>query len=951
MSTSKTDLMYEIEYNPKFSPAHSPKVNVKTMIVEGKRNYILKNHLTEGYYDLDELSNDIWNLIDGKRTLSEITSEILAKWKDKDEAVDADTVKEVVSFFAELNCLKATYEPVKKKRVRVVSAFEVDVALIENSKAALKKIHKAIRPLFKSPLLWITLGFIALNSLAFSGWFASIFADSRNFEILGSTVVGFFFYFFVVLGPVILLHELAHAITLVHYGGTPGEIGTGLLYFGPMFYVDATDSWMLPKRQRIMVMMAGNISTLLVASIIITWGFLWPFPGSISHTLHMAAFFCFYLALMNLAPPFETDGYYVLMDLLNIPRLREDSYNYLKATVKKALRRPVEEIKGLTGRKRKILFGYAVLSGVWIVYTAYQTLIFTIYMAEDVAVSFLNISSAVVLAKALSFPAVAVSVASILYFGMTLTGYGVILITAIKKVVKKTLRFESIHDRDLSVFFYLPTQVPRSADSDFNRNVERLAKKLTPNYSVKSAGSLRSVVLRMGGAKLAMVQIKEHLRDTESTFYSMYRKFLQDHSDEISESVGIYNPNKKGLTVLLKDMAKEIANSGMPEAKNMVTQIIERENRATLYLLNSAFGTVWTIELPPTQQQEALNVLLPTFLAEDLAITDLYDEVEDFKKSTIYGFDSLAKLGVESREELDKTLARPEKYQIVSFFEPVRSRLVFVGRTERIEKDIEKFGSLFVCQAWCGYLDNLLSETNLTLAALGKVPSMEKDEIKTLRDGDLFVLHKNLSTFVANEKFVTASLQKSEKSLLHAVQDVESLRSYFMSNEALKTGLLGSVFAVNAENMKRLPKRFETFRGEFKKLSTQVKKIWRMTETEYEKRKPALVKKKHKMFFVYPLVLVLSVFLAIVGLSLNSDLAFVSLITVAVLLNAAYWFVYYLRWKSLYTIGKYLSPAFSRAQLFLFAFAQTLHKFLATSDVLAPTEDLLLENRSKTPRK
>jgi len=54
---SKTDLMYEVLYNPKFVPFPSPKVNVKTTIVDGKPSYLMKNHATGMYYDLDELTN------------------------------------------------------------------------------------------------------------------------------------------------------------------------------------------------------------------------------------------------------------------------------------------------------------------------------------------------------------------------------------------------------------------------------------------------------------------------------------------------------------------------------------------------------------------------------------------------------------------------------------------------------------------------------------------------------------------------------------------------------------------------------------------------------------------------------------------------------------------------------------------------------------------------------
>jgi len=864
--------------------------------------------------------------------------------------LDSDVIKEMISFFAESNCLKATYEPFKKKRVRLVSAFEIDVTLIENSKAILRKIQRAIRPVLKSPFLWITLGFIALNSIAFSGKFASIFADSRNFEMLGSTVVGFFFYFFIVLAPVIVIHELAHAVALVHYGGTPGDIGTGLFYFGPMFYVDATDAWMLPRRQRIMVMMAGNISTLAIASIIVTWNFLSPFPSSIAHIMNMAAFFCFYSTLMNLAPPFETDGYYVLMDMLNMPRLREDSYSYLKTTVKKTLRRPVEKVKGLTRRKKGILLGYAVLSGVWIVYTAYQTMLFTFYMAEDVGVSFLNISSAVLAAQTLSVVAIIISVASILYFAMTVTGYGVILLVAVKNAVQKTLNVESIHDRDVSVCLYLPPQVPKPVANDLDRSIKKVAMKLTPNYTVRNVGPLHAATLRMGGTQLAMVQIREHLRETEATFYSMYKKFLLEHSPEIFASVGIYSPDKSVLTTLLNDMANTIAASGMPEAKKAVTQIIGRENKATLYLLNSAFGTVWTVELPPIQQLEVLDSLRQTFLVEDLAVTDLYDEVEEFKKSIVYGFDSLAQLSAESQKSLDQALAETEKHQLVSFFEPVKSRLVFVGRTEKIERDIAAFGSLFVCQVWCGYLDNLLSEINLTLAALGKVPTVEKDEVQALKDGELLVLHKSLSTFAASEDLVTSSLKESEKCLHRSRENIQTLKEHFSSDKGFPKGLVNCVLAINNENMNRLPQRLATFRVEFQRLSNEVRKTMRMTKTENNKREDRIAKKKRKLWLTSLPVLVVSAILALAAFPLNLEVRSVSFVAAVMLLNAVYWPIFSFKRKSYSTISKYPSPAFSRVQLFLLALTQAVHKFVSTSDVIEPTVDASFETRERSKR-
>jgi hypothetical protein len=169
-------------------------------------------------------------------------------------------------------------------------------------------------------------------------------------------------------------------------------------------------------------------------------------------------------------------------------------------------------------------------------------------------------------------------------------------------------------------------------------------------------------------------------------------------------------------------MARQADKASIHEAKDAVSEVVERQARNALYLLHSVYGRVWTIELPPNLLHELSKTLLPTLLVEDLSVSNLYDEVEDFKKRTIYGFDSLANLTCDSQAALCEATDHPEEYQVISSFEPVKGRIILVGRTERIESIIDCFGCLFVCQTWCGYLDHLLSEVNLSLLSLSSVP-------------------------------------------------------------------------------------------------------------------------------------------------------------------------------------------------------------------------------------
>jgi hypothetical protein len=922
-------------------------VNVKTTVINGEKNYLMKNHLTGSYYDLDELSKDVWDLIDGTRTVAGIYEEIQGIWKD----VRLHHVTEPLVFFAREGCLKALLDPIRKKRVRIVSAFEVNVSIVERSKNFLESVYRIIRPALKKPLLWASLLFVILAGSVALRDFVAVFADSSNFEILGSTVVGFFFYYFVVLAPVIAIHEMAHGLALVHFGGTPGEIGTGLYYFGPIFYIFVTDAWSLTRGKRIMVMLAGPLSTLLIGSGLVAAVYLLPFPASISHMLFMAAFFCFYGSWMDFSPLFEVDGYYVLMDALNSPNLREDSFNYLKAVVRKVFRRPLkEEPVELTTKQKRIFLGYAVLSIAWAVLMAYQTMTFLIYMTGDVTFRVQNIFSASLIGAMLPASEIVVSIVSIFYFMMTVVGYGVMLVTAIKKARVRTLRFETIHDRDFAVFLYLPTQTPESVVDKLKRKMTNVAKDFTPNFSIQQVGPLCLAVLRMGSTRLAHIQLREHLGKIEHAFSSMYQDFLRDHERDILRSGGIYSNQKIELATLLRRMANEAATMGKPEAKSAIDQIITKKAKDTQYLLNSVFGTVWTIELPPAQQQEMQKTLLPTLFVEDLAITDLYDEVEDFKKCVIYGFDSLAKLASEKRRTQRATLAQPEIYQVVSSFEPIKGRLIFVGRTEQIEKDLYAFGSLFVCQAWSGYLDNLLSETTLTLSALGNVPLPSQEAIQALKDQELTVLRKNLSTFVANARFINESMKNWERHIQRAHNNLEELEGRLKPTAAFEIGLLNAILTINAENLGRLPKRFAKFKKEFQELFNSIQKTRRVIERECERRKDTFSKKKRTALLIYIPVTILSFILALVGLQPTLSSITIPSLVAALLLQTSYWTIYLLLWKSFHTINRYPSPVFSRIHVFTLALTETLYKFISTADVLSPI-DVSIEKKPSDTKK
>jgi len=169
----------------------------------------------------------------------------------------------------------------------------------------------------------------------------------------------------------LLLHEWSHAVTTKHYGR---EVRRGgfLLYMGmPAAFVDTTDIWMEPRRPRIMVSWAGPHSGFFLgglASLLIL-----AVPGAfVQGVLYQFAFLTYLTSFMNLNPLLKMDGYYILMDWLEIPRLRERSL----AFIGKPLRAKLRQRQPFT-REEKIFAVFGVLSGVWTV-IALVLIVFTL---------------------------------------------------------------------------------------------------------------------------------------------------------------------------------------------------------------------------------------------------------------------------------------------------------------------------------------------------------------------------------------------------------------------------------------------------------------------------------------------------------------------------------------------------------------------------------------------
>jgi CRP-like cAMP-binding protein/Zn-dependent protease len=134
----------------------------------------------------------------------------------------------------------------------------------------------------------------------------------------------------VVLALVALaIHELGHGLAVKHAGRTVHEAGVRL-YFGlPAAFVDTTDVWMAPPRQRLLTAFAGPWTGLVLGGLCAIGAAVVP-TGPLGAFLFTAAFVFLVDNLFNFNPLLELDGYYMLIDFLDRPLLRARSLAFVR---------------------------------------------------------------------------------------------------------------------------------------------------------------------------------------------------------------------------------------------------------------------------------------------------------------------------------------------------------------------------------------------------------------------------------------------------------------------------------------------------------------------------------------------------------------------------------------------------------------------------------------------
>jgi putative peptide zinc metalloprotease protein len=145
----------------------------------------------------------------------------------------------------------------------------------------------------------------------------------------------------------ITVHESAHALTCKHYGAHVNGAGVMLYYGLPAYFVDTTDVWTKPGYARIATSWAGPYSGVILAGLGAIVVQIMP-ASPLAQILHRLSFLMILTLLFNLIPLLELDGYFMLVDWLEIPMLRSRALAFFRKELWQKLRRR----EALTGQER-----------------------------------------------------------------------------------------------------------------------------------------------------------------------------------------------------------------------------------------------------------------------------------------------------------------------------------------------------------------------------------------------------------------------------------------------------------------------------------------------------------------------------------------------------------------------------------------------------------------------
>lgn len=366
----------------RFRPKRIAGVQVaRQAYATGEIYYLLSRDGGEQFFKLSDRSLFLWNRMDGDNSLNDLSMDFFLEYQQ----LDLEGVSNLVGQLQAAGFLEV---PAIDKRFHddtgPASRLHGPLWRVFNWRYSFKYVDRFFDRLYRfggkvffwPPVAWLMLavmlgGFGAFLYFGLFGPGATDLGIVRIFQGggLGALTVPGSLPFWALLLVLLLnfiIHETAHGLACKSYGRRVISGGFGLQLGWPFFFVNTNEIWLEKRFPRIVVNLAGPASNALFAGICGLLMFVTPDP-SVRTALFQAAAIALVLVYININPLMELDGYFALMDWLEIPGLRRKALTYVRRRV---LRKP--QPGSVSPRERRIFTWYAALTPLYIIFTMAQ---------------------------------------------------------------------------------------------------------------------------------------------------------------------------------------------------------------------------------------------------------------------------------------------------------------------------------------------------------------------------------------------------------------------------------------------------------------------------------------------------------------------------------------------------------------------------------------------------
>ena len=331
-----------------------------TQTPTGGAYYVLHNPATGVYVALDAANYFLWELMDGEHTVADLALAYFGRFG----AFPFERLDQLLAQLAAVQLLVDTAPPAPsppgggladRLHRLAATAFQREFVFAQADQFFDRLYRRGGWVCFTRPALLLA----AVVTVVGLACFLTLepMAEYQLLSANGSHGIGLAALWLAVLA-VIFCHECGHGLTCKANGRTVRKAGF-MFYLGmPTFFVDASDMWLAGRRARIAVSAAGPIVNCVLGGGLAIVVLLLPvsLPAQV---LHQVAWVAFLGALLNLNPLLELDGYYVLMDWLDMPQLRQRSFAFVRRDLLTKLR-----TRASFTREEIIYSWYGVLAGV-----------------------------------------------------------------------------------------------------------------------------------------------------------------------------------------------------------------------------------------------------------------------------------------------------------------------------------------------------------------------------------------------------------------------------------------------------------------------------------------------------------------------------------------------------------------------------------------------------------